>query len=74
MPNGPTVTDLSAFAVTKRWPALHPERIQLHSVPTPNGIKISVMLEETGLPYAAHFVRFDVNDHVSAEFLSLNPS
>jgi GST-like protein len=68
------VTDLSAFAVTKRWPALHPDRIQLYSVPTPNGIKISVMLAETGPPYEAHFVRFVVNDHVSAEFLSLNPS
>jgi GSH-dependent disulfide-bond oxidoreductase len=68
------VTDLSAFAVTKKWPALHPERIQLYSVPTPNGIKVSVMLEETGLPYEPHFVRFDANEHLSAEFLSLNPN
>lgn len=68
------MTDLSAFAVTKKWPALHPERIQLYSVPTPNGIKVSVMLEETGLPYEPHFVRFDANEQLSAEFLSLNPN
>jgi GST-like protein len=67
------VTDLSAFPITARWPATHPDRIQLYSLNTPNGVKASIMLEETGLPYEAHLVRFDANEQKSAEFLSLNP-
>ena len=66
--------DLSAFPITKKWPAQHPDRIQLYSLPTPNGVKVSVMLEETGLPYEPHAVRFDANEQLSAEFLSLNPN
>jgi GST-like protein len=68
------VPDLSAFAVTKKWPAQFPERIQLYSLPTPNGVKVSIMLEETGLPYEAHLVSFDSSDQKSPEFLSLNPN
>jgi GSH-dependent disulfide-bond oxidoreductase len=66
--------DLTSFPVTKRWPAKFPDRIQLYCLPTPNGIKVSVMLEETGLPYEAHPVNFDANEQTSAEFLSLNPN
>lgn len=68
------MNDPSAFPITRKWPAQHPERIQLYSLPTPNGVKISVMLEETGLPYEPHLVRFDTNDQMSPEFLSLNPN
>jgi len=68
------MTDLSAFPITKKWPAQHPERIQLYSLPTPNGIKVSLMLEESGLAYEPHLVRFDANDQLSPEFLSLNPN
>jgi GST-like protein len=68
------MTDLSTFPITKKWPAEHPDRIQLYSLPTPNGVKVSIMLEETGLPYEPHLVRFDTNDQMSAEFLSLNPN
>lgn len=68
------MNDLSAFPITRKWPATHPERIQLYSLPTPNGVKVSVMLEETGLPYEPHLVRFDANDQSSPEFLSLNPN
>ncbi|WP_322032235.1 glutathione S-transferase N-terminal domain-containing protein [Paraburkholderia sp. J76] len=68
------MNDLSAFPVTRKWPALHPERIQLYSLPTPNGVKVSIMLEESGLPYEPHLVRFDSNDQMSPEFLSLNPN
>ena len=68
------MSDLSAFPITKKWPAQHPDRIQLYSLPTPNGVKVSVMLEETGLPYEAHAVRFDANDQLSSEFRSLNPN
>ena len=68
------MNDLSAFPITRKWPALHPERIQLYSLPTPNGVKVSIMLEESGLPYEPHLVRFDSNDQMSPEFLSLNPN
>ena len=67
-------TELSAFPITKKWPAQHPDRIQLYSLPTPNGVKVSIMLEETGLPYEPHLVRFDANDQLSPEFGSLNPN
>ena len=66
--------DLSAFPITHKWPARHPDRIQLYSLPTPNGVKVSLMLEETELPYEAHLVSFDTNDQMTAEFLSLNPN
>jgi GSH-dependent disulfide-bond oxidoreductase len=65
---------ITHFPITKRWPAHHPERLQLYSLPTPNGVKISIALEETGLPYEAHRVSFDTNDQLSPEFLSLNPN
>ena len=68
------MSDLSAFAITKKWPARHPERLQLYSLPTPNGVKVSIALEETGLPYEVHRVAFDHNDQMSPEFLSLNPN
>jgi GST-like protein len=67
------MNDLGMFPITKKWPAQHPDRLQLYSLPTPNGVKISVMLEETGLPYEPHLVSFDTNDQLSAEFRSLNP-
>jgi GST-like protein len=69
-----SAASLVAFPITKKWPAQHPERIQLYSLPTPNGIKVSVMLEETGLPYEPHLVSFESNDQMSGEFLSLNPN
>ena len=67
------MTDLSAFPVARKWPAKDPSRLQLYSLPTPNGVKASIMLEETGLPYEPHLVSFDNNDQLSPEFLSLNP-
>jgi GST-like protein len=69
-----TMTDLSAFPITRKWPAQHPERLQLYSLPTPNGVKVSIMLEEIGLPYEVHRVAFDRNDQLSPEYLSLNPN
>ena len=68
------MTDLSGFPITRRWPPRHPDRLQLYSLNTPNGVKVSIMLEETGLPYEAHLVRFDRDDQKSPEFLSLNPN
>src|SRR5499433_2726782 len=66
--------DLSAFPITSRWPAQHPDRIQLYGLPTPNGVKVSIMLEETGLPYEAHLVDILKNESWTPEFLSLNPN
>jgi GST-like protein len=68
------VPSLDSFPITTKWPAHHPDRIQLYSLPTPNGVKVSIMLEETGLPYEPHLVRFETNDQLSPEFRSLNPN
>ena len=67
--------DHRSFArITDKWPARHPERLQLYSLPTPNGVKVSIMLEETGLAYEPHLVSFASNDQLTPEFLSLNPN
>jgi GST-like protein len=68
------MTSLDSFAITKKWPAAHPDRIQLYSLPTPNGVKVSILLEELGLPYEPHRVSFDTQDQFSPEFLSLSPN
>ena len=68
------MTDLNDFPITKRWPPKHPGRIQLYSQPTPNGVKVSIMLEETGLPYEPHLVVIGENESWTPEFLSLNPN
>lgn len=68
------MSDLSSFPITKRWPAKHPDRLQLYSFPTPNGVKVSIALEETGLPYEAHAVNISKNESWTPEFLSLNPN
>jgi GST-like protein len=66
--------DLSGFEVTRKWPAQHPDRLQLYSMPTPNGVKAAIMLEETGLPYEVHRVAFETGDQHSPEYLALNPN
>lgn len=68
------MTDLSAFPITRRWPARHPDRLQLYSLPTPNGVKVSIMLEEIGLPYEPHTIDIGQNETWTPEFLSLNPN
>ncbi|TCS14429.1 glutathione S-transferase N-terminal domain-containing protein [Caulobacter sp. BK020] len=68
------MTDLSAFPITQRWPAQHPDRLQLYSLPTPNGVKVSIMLEEIGLAYEPHLVDIGQNESWTPEFLSLNPN
>ncbi len=68
------MSTLASFPITRKWPAQHPDRLQLYSLPTPNGVKVSIMLEEVGLPYEAHRVSFDAQDQLSSEFLSLNPN
>jgi GSH-dependent disulfide-bond oxidoreductase len=66
--------DPVAFPVARKWSAKFPDRIQLYSLPTPNGVKVSIMLEETGLAYEPHLVRFKTNDQKTPEFASLNPN
>ena len=66
--------DLSAFPITKKWPAQDADVLQLYSYPTPNGVKVSIMLEETGIPYEPHLVTLSDSDVKSPEFLSLNPN
>ena len=68
------MSDLSAFPITRRWPATQPDRLQLYSLNTPNGVKVSIMLEEFGLPYEAHLVDITKNESWTPEFLSLNPN
>jgi GSH-dependent disulfide-bond oxidoreductase len=68
------LSDLSRFPITRKWPAKHPDRLQAYSLPTPNGVKISIALEETGLPYEVHRVAFENDDQNSSEYRSLNPN
>ena len=68
------MSSLSAFPITKRWPPTHPDILQLYSLPTPNGVKVSIMLEEIGLAYEPHLVDFNKDDQKTPEFLSLNPN
>jgi GST-like protein len=69
-----TPATLADFPIHAKWPAAHPERLQLYSLPTPNGVKVSILLEETGLAYEPHLVDFASNDQLSPEFISLNPN
>lgn len=68
------MADLSGFPITRRWPAQYPDRLQYYGLPTPNGVKVSIMLEEIGLPYEAHLVDIMKNESHTPEFLSLNPN
>ena len=68
------MVDLSSFPITKKWPAADPGVIQYYGLPTPNGVKVTIMLEELGVPYEAHLVDFGQDDQKSPEFESLNPN
>ena len=68
------MTNISGFPITKRWPASDPKKLQLYSLPTPNGVKVSIMLEEIGLPYEAHMIDIGKDETRTPEFLSLNPN
>ncbi|OYW22939.1 MULTISPECIES: glutathione binding-like protein [unclassified Sphingomonas] len=68
------MADLSAFPITARWPAAHKDRLQLYAMPTPNGVKVSIMLEEVGLPYEPHFIDIMAGESQSDAFRSLNPN
>ena len=67
-------TDTAAITIANRWPASKPDAIQLYSLPTPNGVKVSAMLLETGLEFEPHLVDIRQGDQMTPEFLSLNPN
>jgi glutathione S-transferase len=48
--------------------------IDLYTAPTPNGWKVSMGLEETGLPYETHIIDLGVGEQRSPEFLRMNPN
>jgi GST-like protein len=68
------MVDLSVFPINRKWPATKPDHLQLYSFPTPNGVKVSIMLEEIGLPYEPHKINIGANESWTPEFLSLNPN
>ena len=45
-----------------RWPATQPDVLQLYTLPTPNGQKVSIMLEVIGLAYEAHKIDIMAGD------------
>ena len=66
--------DLSSFPIAQRWPASNPDLLQLYAAPTPNGVKVSIMLEETGLAYEPHLIDISNNESKDPAFVSLNPN
>ncbi len=68
------MTELADFAISKRWPPVNPDNIQLYAMTTPNGVKVSIMLEETGLPYDAHLINIIADDQMTPEFLEISPN
>ncbi|MBB6576268.1 GST-like protein [Comamonas odontotermitis] len=65
---------LDDFSVTRKWPATRPDLLQLYSLATPNGVKVSIMLEELGVPYEVHHISFDSNDQLTPEFVGTFPN
>ena len=66
--------DPADFPIARRWPAEHPDRLQLYSAPTPNGVKVAIALEELGLAYEPHYVNIGADETWTDDFLSLNPN
>jgi GST-like protein len=57
-----------------RWPAENRDGLKLFSAPTPNGVKIGIMLEEAGLAYEPHRIDILANESHDPAFLALNPN
>jgi len=57
-----------------RWPAQYPDLIQLYSLPTPNGQKVSICLEEMNLGYEPHTINIMQNDQMDPDFLKISPN
>ena len=63
-----------AASFPSRWSPKHPERIQLYSLPTPNGQKVGIVLEELGLAYEAHRINIMEGDQFDEELVTVNPN
>jgi GST-like protein len=48
--------------------------VDLYTDTTPNGYKVSILLEEAGIPYAAHHVDIGAGDQFKPEFLAISPN
>ncbi len=57
-----------------RWPPTMPDEIQLYSMATPNGQKVSIALEEMGFAYDAHLIDIIANDQFDPDYLKLSPN
>jgi GST-like protein len=68
------MSKLDQFPIARRWPATNPDIIQLYGLPTPNGVKVSIALEEMALPYEPHAVDIMKNESWTEEYLALNPN
>ena len=68
------MSTLADFSITRKWPATRPDLLQLYSLATPNGVKVSILLEELGMPYEVHQVSFESSDQMSPEFVGTFPN
>ena len=68
------MSTLANFSITRKWPATRPDLLQLYSLATPNGVKVSILLEELGMPYEVHQVSFESSDQMSPEFVGTFPN
>ncbi len=66
----------SSLTLTSKHCLLSPmkNKIQLYSLATPNGQKISIALEEMGLPYTPHTINIVKGDQFKPEFIQINPN
>lgn len=65
---------MSQSLIEAQWPPTHPDRIQLYTLPTPNGVKASIALEEMGLDYDAHRIDIMAGDQFTDAFKAINPN
>ena len=68
------VTLMSEISFPARWPATMPDELQLYSMATPNGQKVSVALEEMGLGYEPHLINIVEGDQHDPAFVTLSPN
>ena len=65
---------VTEFPITNLCPPSNTGVLQLYSFPTPNGVKVSIALEELGLEYEPHLINIGKDVQKQPEFLSLNPN
>jgi GST-like protein len=55
-------------------PTTQTQPLELHYWPTPNGWKVTILLEELGVPYEVHYVNIGKGDQFKPEFLAIAPN